>query len=279
MAIITFYSNGKEQNGKTLSMVATSTYMAIEHNYRILLISTSENEETLYNCFFERSKKKKSFSMVAGGIGHYAIETGMSGLVKMAKSNKVSPEMINNYTKPVFKETLEVLFSGTTGSHSELEKYYPEIILAANSYYDYVFVDLDSNIDEELQTKILKLSNLIVDNTNQKLSSINDLVEERTNSELLSSAKSIVLIGRYDKDSKYSVKNIARYMGLKRMPLAIPYNTLFYDAAEEAKVPNFFLSFMKNKNLDKDDKNYVFMTEVKRAQETIQYVIQELQLR
>lgn len=279
MAIVTFYSNGKEQNGKTLSMVATSTYMAIEHNYKILLISTSENEETLYNCFFKKTKRKTTLGEMAGRMGHFTSDTGMSGLVKMAKSNKVTPEMINNYTKPVFKETLEVLFSGTTGSHAELEKYYPEIIVAANSYYDYVFVDLDANINEELQTKILELSNLILDNTNQKLSSINDLIEERSNNELLSSDKTLVLIGRYDKDSKYSIKNIARYMGLKRMPLAIPYNTLFYDAAEEAKVPNFFLSFIRNKYLDKEDKNYIFMSEVKRAQEAIAYVLQELQMR
>ena len=39
MSIVTFWGNGREQTGKSLSMVAIATQMAIEHNYRILLIS------------------------------------------------------------------------------------------------------------------------------------------------------------------------------------------------------------------------------------------------
>ena len=40
MSVVTFWNDGKEQTGKTLSIAAISTYMAIEHNYRILIIST-----------------------------------------------------------------------------------------------------------------------------------------------------------------------------------------------------------------------------------------------
>jgi len=36
MAIIAFWSDEKRETGQTMSMVALSTYMAIEHNYRIL---------------------------------------------------------------------------------------------------------------------------------------------------------------------------------------------------------------------------------------------------
>lgn len=40
MAIITFWSESKKGTGQTMSAVAVATSMAIEHNYRILLIST-----------------------------------------------------------------------------------------------------------------------------------------------------------------------------------------------------------------------------------------------
>lgn len=279
MAIITFWSNGKEQTGKTLSMAAISTYMAIEHNVKILMISTTAREETLYNCFFKKNKNKQTAGLFAPKNGNLAIDSGMSGLVKMARSNKVSPDMIKNYTTPIFKDTLEILFSGTTGSHTELEEYYPEIIKEAGKFYDFVFVDLDANINEPLQTQILKNSDLIVANINQKLSSVDTFIEERQKSDLLSSKKTIVLIGRYDKFSRYSAKNISRYIGIRNIPLTIPYNTLFYDSAEEAKVPDLFLSFAKNKNLDKDDRNYIFIEEVKRAKDTLQYKLQELQMR
>ena len=45
MSIITFWNDGKEQTGKTLSMAAIATYMAIEHNYKILVISTGHKED------------------------------------------------------------------------------------------------------------------------------------------------------------------------------------------------------------------------------------------
>ena len=36
MSIVTFWNNGREQTGKTLSLAAISTQLAVEHNYRIL---------------------------------------------------------------------------------------------------------------------------------------------------------------------------------------------------------------------------------------------------
>ena len=47
MAIIAFWSNEEKETGQTMSMVALTTYMAIEHNNRILSISTDFNDDTL----------------------------------------------------------------------------------------------------------------------------------------------------------------------------------------------------------------------------------------
>lgn len=64
MSIVTFWSNGKEQTGKTLAIAAISTYMAIEHNYRILVISTGHKDDTLDSCFWEQKKVKKNLRIV-----------------------------------------------------------------------------------------------------------------------------------------------------------------------------------------------------------------------
>ena len=99
--------------------------------------------------------------------------------------------------------------------------------------------------------------------------------EYKEKSELLKSPKSLILIGRYDKFSKYNSKNVSRYLEEKNQVLSIPYNTLFFEAAGEAGVPDLFLNFRKLS--DPDDKNTIFMTEVKRASENIIYRLQELQ--
>lgn len=280
MSIVTFWSNGKEQTGKTLSMVAVATYMAIEHNVKILMISTTNDDNTMHNCYFDRkTDKKTTFGVFAPRAGGIASQSGMQALVRMARSNKISADIIKNYTRVVFKDTLEVLFSGDSESLQEnISQYYPEIISAANQYYDFVFVDLDTNIDEAVQRTILKTSDLVVANINQRFTSVDNFKKDRQKNDILASEKTLVLAGRYDKFSRYTTKNLARYLGLRTV-LAIPYSTLFCDSAEEAQVPDMFFNFAKNKNLDRDDRNYIFFQETARAVQTIQYKIQELQMK
>ena len=43
MAIITFKSNEIKETGQTLSVAAVATQIAIEHNYKVLLVSTNFN--------------------------------------------------------------------------------------------------------------------------------------------------------------------------------------------------------------------------------------------
>lgn len=83
------------------------------------------------------------------------------------------------------------------------------------------------------------------------------------------------LIGKYDKFSKYNAKNITRFLNEKNQILVIPYNTLFFEATNEAGVPDLFLKLKRIS--DSDDRNMTFLQEVKRATETIIYRLQELQ--
>ena len=279
MAIITFISNGKEQTGKTLSAAAIATYMAIQHNMKILLISTANDSSTLNNCFFPKQRNKivpqnNMFGRRINGIDN--MQTGMSGLIKMARANKIEPQTIRNYTKVIFKDSvLEVLFSGNE-LEEDISSYYPDIIKMANQYYDWVIVDLDEDIDIPTKRIIINDSDLIMYNVTQRLLSIDNFMQEKKESQLLSSFKTLLLVGRYDKFSKYTSKNITRYLGEKNQVLTIPYNTLYFEAAEEASVADFFIN---SRNVDKEDRNYLFMQEVKRAGEAIQYRLQELQMR
>ena len=279
MSVVTFWSNGKEETGKTMSIAAIATYMAIEHNFKILIISTTNKSDVIQNCFWQQSKKKNNANLY-GIAPSLETQTGMSGLVRIARSNKVTPEMISNYTKVVFKDTLEVLLSENENAGGtiieNLSSYYPEIISMANQYYDLVFVDLDNNIDEAIERTILTNSNLIVANICQRLKSINEFKMIRQQNELLRSPKTLILVGRYDRFSKYNSKNISRYIGEKNQVLTIPYNTLFFEAAEEAGVPDLFLRI---RSVDKDDRNYALGQEVKRAADNIQYRLQDLQMR
>lgn len=277
MSVVTFWNDGREQTGKTLSIAAISTYMAIEHNYRILIISTGYRDDTLNQCFWKEKKVKRNFGLF-GPNTNEILEEGIVGLAKVVKSNKLSPENITNYTKIIFKDRLEVLqgFRGETSDYDELEKTYPDIINLANSYYDLVFIDLDNEMNSSIREMILANSDLIVANISQRLTSIDRFMETRENTPILNSKKTLLLIGKYDKFSKYSIKNITRYMGEKNKVSTIPYNTLFFEACEEAKVPDLFL---KIRNVDDEDINGFFLSEVKRTSENIMYRLQDLAMK
>ena len=175
MSVVTFWNNKKEQTGKTLDIVAIATHMAIEHNSRILVISTGHKDTTLDRCFWEERKQKKNLGLF-GPNTNIAMEDGIVGLETLMKSNRVSPEQITNYTKIIFKERLEILpsFKGEKLEYDELKVNYPDIISLANNYYDLVLVDLDEKLGEEISNQILEKSNLIVACLSQRLASINN---------------------------------------------------------------------------------------------------------
>ena len=277
MSIVTFWNQGNEETGKTLAVAAIATYMAIQHNYKILIVSTGRKTESLNNCFFEKKKIKRNMG-IFGPNTNIAMEDGVQGLVKIMKSNKLSPDQVTNYTKIVFKERLEVLqaYTGEMNEYNEIKELYPEIIKLANNYYDLVLVDLDYELGNKLMETILDSSNLIIATLSQRLSSINKFMELREERVIFKSKKTLILIGRYDKYSKYTVKNISRYMGEKNNVSTIPYDTLFFEACEEATLPDLFLKLRK---VDSDDRNAVFLSEVKRTTENIVYRLQDLQMK
>lgn len=288
MSVITFVNNIEEETGKTMSLVAIATHMAIEYNNKILIISTTNKEGKLKSCYFE-DKEVKKLRMGMFGDSKSTIDTGngIEGIVRIARSNKLTPEMITNYTKVVFKDRLEVLLGVEERSkedqsnennetdEKEIAEEYIDLISVANMYYDKVFVDLDSNLDEQIRQQIINRSDLVIVNTSQNYNSLKKLKENKEKSELLKSPKSLILVGRYDKYSKYNSKNITRFLEEKNQVLTIPYNTLYFEATNEAGVPDLFLSLRRT--IDSEDRNAIFIEEIKRASENIVYRLQELQ--
>ena len=51
MSVVTFWNSEKEETGKTMEIIAISTYLAIEHNYKILIISTTERKNDVIKYF------------------------------------------------------------------------------------------------------------------------------------------------------------------------------------------------------------------------------------
>lgn len=285
MSIIAFWSNEKKETAQTLSLVALTTYMAIEHNYRILNISTSFNDKTLEEAFWN-AEREKMLAQTIAGRSNFEFETGVEGLIKIINSNKTSSSIVANYAKVVFKDRLDVLCSPLSKNYEEYVKTaseYPNIIEMANRDYDLVFVDISKKMPAELQKQILEKADVIVYNLGQKLTSLQNLEELRNKNTFFKKRNIIFNIGKYDKFSKYNTKNITRVLKQNKEIACVPYNTLYFDSTTEGKAAEFFL---KIRGLDKKkstfmasvDRNESFAKEVARFSQLIIYKLEELKM-
>lgn len=280
MAIITFCSNETKETGQTLSLAAISTYMAIEHNYKILIVSTNFNDLSLENCFWEYDKIRPTGAIQTGN-NTVGLESGIEGLIKVLNSNRTSDGIIKNYSRTIFRDSrLDILLSPTTKSYQEyinIASYYNDIISIANKCYDLVFVDLSKKMPKQDATNILQTSDIIIMNLIQRLKTINDFMQLRDTNEFYKRKNVMLAIGRYDQFSKYSNKNITRYLKEKRGLCVVPYNTLFFEASSEGTITDFIANARSLK--DETDRNANFIKEIKEADSNIVAKLQELQMR
>lgn len=249
MAIITFLITSKKETGQTISSLAVASVYAIEHNLSILYIPTDFNDKTVEDAMFNEKRSRtlsflNDFTVQRGPD----LSNGIEGLIRVFASNRGDGNIIKSYTKPVLRDRLDILLPLKTKDISDylnLTKYYTSIIENANKVYDIVIVDLSNLFSAETRSRILSISNLnvlLLSQSNQSISKLQELKEKdafyRRNNVILG-------LGKYDRYSEYSNKNVARFLKEKRLPIVMPYNISFADACMDGKVIDYLLSIEK----------------------------------
>lgn len=261
MAIITFWNESEKENGQTLSIIAIANQMAIEHNYRILVVDACFSDKTMERAFWKTKENKTIKSLTAGKID---VSSGAEGLVSAVASNKATPEIITNYTRIVYKNRLDILLGLKTEIEADHEKslmLYKDLIMAANKYYDLIFVDLQKSYKRPSTKALLNQANLIVYTMPQNLQNIDNYLELKEKDEIVGSRKVLPLLAKCDESSSYNVKNTSRYIRERETISCIPYDVRFMEAVNEARTSKYFTSqkLSSSKNGEK------FFNEVERT--------------
>lgn len=275
MAIISFWSDGEKETGKTSSIAAIATYLSINSNYKTLLFNTEYNDSSLENCFWEQKKNKRNMEFMLKDRADIA--AGTSGVAKAVLSNKTSPEIVKNYTKTIFKNRLEILTEPKISQedYETQRTTYREIARMSNRYYNLVFVDITGSLEDNITRNMLEISDIIVVNLPQNLKKINEYYELKQTEQLFDKYKTVVLIGKCDRQSKYNAKNISRYMNIKDL-YPVPYTTQFLEATNEGKVDEYFMKYRVKSH---PDENTYFVEEIKNISTRLLEKIKELQMR
>lgn len=273
MPVITFWSNSEKAIGQTVAASLAATVTAMEHNYKVLLISANFNDNVIEECFGAQESNREIVKSLVQKT-QINLDSGINGLLKLADSNRVTPEVIHDYTKIVFKNRLEILYSPMNVEEKNKEHLMEEmknIIMNAARYYDYVFVDLAKGIKYNSQSEILDLSDVVVGNIDQKLSTITELLKLEEFNKIYN--KFIWNICKYDKNSKYNLKNLSRTILKKQTVCQTDYNSLILDATQEGGIAELLLRL---RTIKVDDESLNFVSNIKKMVEAIMLKNQEM---
>ena len=280
MAVIAFYTNSKDQAGNTTSAISLATYMGIVQNKRTLFISTSFNNNEIKTALWPNQSKKKSGLFGPNTNTTSVNDNGIEGLDRIIRSNKISPDIITDYTRVALRGRLEILqgYNGSDEQYREIQKQYLQIITFAKQVYENVIIDIDRELDNKTKFEILNASDIVVAMTTQKLENINRLIKTMAEGVILKKTNTIITLGKYDERSKYNAKNISRnVLKTKEIINTVPYNTVLFEDIQEGKLIDMFIKFLELKSRDE---NTFFIDEIKRLKENVdQKAIQIQQMR
>lgn len=278
MPIISFVNRDVRETGQSLSVAAVASVIAIEHNYRVIVISTDFNDRTLEESFYQESRSNATSFLKNMSTKISDISSGSEGLIRTFASNRASADMIKSYTKPILKDRLDVLPALKTTDYKNyinLSTYFSQIADVANAAYDMVIVDVSQDIPKDLQMRILNISDLVLVGVNQSAVSVSNFFKLKQSEPFFQKNNVVVQIGKYNPFSKFSAKNVGRFLKEKDVPWFVPYNINFSDNCSEGKVIPYLLS-AKMIN-DQNNLDSSFYTSVCTLVDSLDYKVKELQ--
>jgi len=244
MAIISFWSGGEKPVGQTIAITSVATYMAVERNYRILLINANYNDNTLERCFWKINEQNQNALRKTINQGKLDIASGPEGLLSAVASNKATPEIVPSFTKVLLKNRLDVLTGLRTEVYEDFEKslmLYKDLVNVANKYYDLVFVDLPKTLKRETTQSLLKNSSLIMYCLPQNIKYIDQFIREKETEEVIQKENVMPILTCSDDESRYNYKNVTKYINEKQDIMKVPYNAALKDCIGDTGVANFIL--------------------------------------
>lgn len=257
MPKIVFWSPLTRETGNTHTAIAVSTLMGIEEDINAILLHAHWQSKKIESSFTDYDQLKNMNIFTNSNIG-------MTALSRLSESNKLSPESIKNYAKPVLKQRLDIMYGTNVTTREQfksLSETFPNIIRKADDAYDFVIVDCPKGVENEYIREILDDADLIVCTINQDIVGLDDFFEELDKIDLIKNKNKIVVIGDYENKSKCNMFNIkGRYR--KKYPIfAVPHNYVFMDACNDGAVIDFLY---KNIKADSRDYNGYFIAEVRK---------------
>jgi len=268
MPIISFWNpTDSAQTGTTATMVAVANSIATRYpKYKMLLTQTHFSNMKMESSYFNMDK------LASKGNLDDITDTGIDALERLLRSNKISPESIQVYSKLKGK-SIEVLygsFKNDKDSFNRVLETVPFLLEYAVQCYDLVLVDLTKGTSVKEVNDILQKSDLIVVTMNQDKEVLRKMMKQFDTLKILQEKTIVPVFARYDRFLTYNARNILRTFNFKfdkREAYVLPYNSQYFDACNDGKALEFFI---ENMNADvATDRNGYFINEVAKVTDRV----------
>lgn len=262
MARVVFWSLDRGMTGNTYTAIAVSTLMSINHKTSSILMQGNFNSKKI------ESSYTSYYSLQETGALDNS-NTGVSALIRLVTSNKLTSDAIQNYAKPVLKDRLDVLYGMNAkdiDGYKALVNNLPYITRKAAEVYDAVFLDLPKTLNARYIKDVLADADIVVCTVNQDVVKLDDFFTRVEGIEELKDKQKIYVISDYESKSKFNVSNVKIKYKVKDPIYVIPHNYVFSDACNSGNVIDFFY---KNLNADPKDNNGYFILQTNEIVEKI----------
>lgn len=249
--------------GVTSNTAAVASILGLEYQIKTLVSQPQWSDHTLEHAFKNSiTKYNREFVGLTG--------SGLDNLERVVRSNKLERDSIKNNSLLVEPDRLDFLKGSEKISRDEFEEayqIYENIYKRSNDYYQAVLLDVHSGLNSKVSEALLSQSDLIVVCINQNISILEKYFTERAYwPQYLQEKPHILLIGQYDSNSKYKVRNITNKYRYKGKVFTLPYNTEFRDYFNDGDIKGFFSKYRAG---SKYDPNFAFIEEVRKLSRTI----------
>lgn len=269
MAKIVFWSPEEGASGCTHTAIAVSSLMGITHKTSSLLIDANSNARKIASSYtyYDDLVNANSFN---------DSNMGMNAIMRLIKSNKLSPDIIQNYSKPVLKGRLDILYSAIANTTTEARENLlsmPLIAKNADELYDLVFIDLPKTTSDDIALKVMEQADVIVCVIPQEIEKLTKTLKKVSSIDEIKNKAKIYVLGDYDSGSKYNIFNVKLKFKIPEPCYVLPHNYVFADACNDGNVLDFLY---KNINAPAKDYNGDFML---RVTEIVEELVKTLKIK
>ncbi|MEK4983581.1 hypothetical protein [Bacillus sp. FSL K6-6540] len=248
--------------GVTTNTAAITTSIAKDYHYRILVSQPQWSDYTLEQSFKKSiNQYNKNVSSLSG--------TGLDALLRLARSYKLDRESVKDNSMMIEKDRMDLLTGSEKADLRLFEdsmEYISTIFAKAKEYYQAIFLDLHSGNNSYFIQSAIEQSDLVVVCLNQNIHVLNKYFSGENLPAALQKKPKIILLGQYDKQSKYKIQTIKKLFGTSDPMYPLSYSPQIRDAFNDGDIKGFF---SQNRHISKGHTNYDFMKDVRAISKAI----------